>query len=508
MLVMAIEAAYQLTDKARSVDGFNIKDATFATALIIPLKPESIETEFYMSPLKDTSAKDSSWFQFKLCTYDQGQWFENCNGSIQIVYQADMLVAGKNIGEKVLYNEQIFESGIQACRRPIDEAYIYKRLLESGFDYGPTFKNLYNLSCNESGEAIANVKKLHRDFSVDKQPHTIHPTTLDGIFQLNLVGICRGGKDHLPILVPTRVQKMWISKSDLNENSQGSLKVYTKSAYKGYRGSESSIYVMNEMNGQICMKVDGFEATIVSNNDKSTESRFTDEHICYSMDWKADIDLLSSEQILNYCQEPSRTESVPEPVAFYEELDFALLSYISKALQSISGLETENISFEFRKYIFWMSHQVERLGQSQAWIQFLQNPEYHNTLIMRIESSCMEGKFYITVGRNLVQILLGELNSLDLFFFNDLVACYYEEMFEKIKCIKMLARYLDAMAHKDPTLKILEVGAETGGMTDHVLKALAKNEDNSETLKFARYDYTDISPSFFEKAKIRFETYS
>jgi len=49
-------------------------------------------------------------------------------------------------------------------------------------------------------------------------------------------------------------------------------------------------------------------------------------------------------------------------------------------------------------------------------------------------------------------------------------------------------------------LKVLEIGAGTGGTTTHVLPILGKY--------FESYTYTDISPSFFESAKTKFSAWS
>jgi hypothetical protein len=87
MLVMAIEAAKQLADVGRIIIGFNIKDITFHSALIIPVRPEGIETQFYMRPAEVSNEKDASWFDFRLCTCDDNKWSKNCKGSIQVVYE-------------------------------------------------------------------------------------------------------------------------------------------------------------------------------------------------------------------------------------------------------------------------------------------------------------------------------------------------------------------------------------------------------------------------------------
>ncbi|KAJ5273329.1 reducing type I polyketide synthase [Penicillium angulare] len=69
------------------------------------------------------------------------------------------------------------------------------------------------------------------------------------------------------------------------------------------------------------------------------------------------------------------------------------------------------------------------------------------------------------------------------------------------------------MAHKNSSLKILEIGAGTGGTTTHVMRPLLSSSDTNETqsmvsTRCSRYDFTDISPSFFKKAREDFQSYS
>ncbi|KAK3343540.1 putative polyketide synthase, partial [Lasiosphaeria hispida] len=57
----------------------------------------------------------------------------------------------------------------------------------------------------------------------------------------------------------------------------------------------------------------------------------------------------------------------------------------------------------------------------------------------------------------------------------------------------------------NPQLRILEIGAGTGGCTGPVLAALAaQNKGGVNAAPFARYDFTDISSGFFQAARERF----
>lgn len=60
------------------------------------------------------------------------------------------------------------------------------------------------------------------------------------------------------------------------------------------------------------------------------------------------------------------------------------------------------------------------------------------------------------------------------------------------------ATYIDLLAHKNPHLRILEIGAGTGGATLPILTALGRIHDKSSP-RFLSYDITDITTGFFEK---------
>ena len=72
------------------------------------------------------------------------------------------------------------------------------------------------------------------------------------------------------------------------------------------------------------------------------------------------------------------------------------------------------------------------------------------------------------------------------------------------KNIFQLGTYLDLLAHQNPQMRILEVGAGTGSMTDIVLGYLGRGDDNPTERRYSQWDYTDISRSFFGEAQDTF----
>lgn len=64
--------------------------------------------------------------------------------------------------------------------------------------------------------------------------------------------------------------------------------------------------------------------------------------------------------------------------------------------------------------------------------------------------------------------------------------------------------FIDLLAFKNPSLNILEIGAGTGGQTARLLEKLSFDG----VKKWACYDYTDISPGFFEQARMNFQAFA
>jgi acyl transferase domain-containing protein/acyl carrier protein len=109
-------------------------------------------------------------------------------------------------------------------------------------------------------------------------------------------------------------------------------------------------------------------------------------------------------------------------------------------------------------------------------------------------------------GSNLAAVLQGEINPLQLLFPNGdwstLTQLYQQSPGTQITNQLVQRSLLEIPQSHSGKLRILEIGAGTGGTTAHVLPALTEVMGD-------RYEYTftDISPIFLTKAKQRFATY-
>ncbi|MEL6764337.1 MAG: polyketide synthase dehydratase domain-containing protein, partial [Cyanobacteria bacterium J06607_6] len=104
-------------------------------------------------------------------------------------------------------------------------------------------------------------------------------------------------------------------------------------------------------------------------------------------------------------------------------------------------------------------------------------------------------------GENLAAVLRGEIDPLTLLFPNgdlsDLTRLYESSVGAQVMNSLVQRVVTAAMARSHRPLRILEIGAGTGGTTAHLLPHLPDGE----------YVFTDVSPLFLAKARERFQEY-
>ncbi|PGH16663.1 hypothetical protein AJ79_01535 [Helicocarpus griseus UAMH5409] len=130
----------------------------------------------------------------------------------------------------------------------------------------------------------------------------------------------------------------------------------------------------------------------------------------------------------------------------------------------------------------------------------LPHTEQEDFVIAQTARTGAQGEMLVRIGNKLPDILSGSVKSLSLMFQDDLLEKLYAEDMMKSGEAQM-AEYIKLMAFKNPKMKILEIGAGTGGASLPTLQAL---DDPVDGLLFDRYCYTDISSGFFEKARDKF----
>lgn len=295
----------------------------------------------------------------------------------------------------------------------------------------------------------------------------------------------------------------------LTRPSLESIKVIFKSKLKGFREAEFDLIALDSITDDPLIVLDGYRATTVSSLDASSSGQSRWKRLCYSIDWKPDLDLLDTDRLAAHCNASVDTSQLyaGEYIAVAE---LACLYFISEALRVTSQEKIHGFSSHLESYKDWMRHHCDGLDaqavlSSPEGQRFLSQPTYREALLSRPEKSGPEGEVYITIGRNLVRILRGEVDPLELLFQEQHLQNFYSSPSFTTNYQKISA-FVDLSAHKNPNQSILEIGAGTGGATGPILNVLGPPEliDENGTPRYEQYTYTDISPGFFQDAKERF----
>ena len=518
-IVMALEAARQLAevDDAKII-GFQLRDISIKSALQVPEIDGGIETVLSMPRATESSLSDSSiWRRFKLLSYNPSSddWTEHCTGLIKVELESKVspVDAGREAAAEAGVLKANLEECVRKCIHSFDIARSYTELEAIGLSFGPLFRNLTNvLSGNGIGEAIGQVCVPDICASMPKKfthPHIIHPATMDSMLHIFLAAVqdSIGGTRLSEAMVPVFIRDVWVSR-EMNSKpgtlfqTHGTVRKSSQNKIKG------SITVWDTENEAPKIVFRGIQFVSIQSSSAIHRKR----HMNFNIEWKPDIDLHSHHQCETQLQKQITppTSDLATVHKMAEGFNLAAIIYITDALKIMGNDKLDDKPEHLQKYLTWMRYQEERsrqgliLHQTPAWQMVMNSSMLKEKLLKELEQTGPEGKLTVRMGSNLVSIMRQEVDPLQLMFGDNLLDLYYSKVAGTGKIHELLKSYLGIYGHKYAGLKILEIGAGTGGTTLCVLEALCPWDNSS---RLAKYTYTDISPGFFEKAKVKFKSW-
>ncbi|KAG8157127.1 hypothetical protein KVR01_013117 [Diaporthe batatas] len=505
MVTMALQGAEQVADRNRCIAAFQIRDAVF-TAPITISKTEKCEVQLHMRLDRAHSEHHATSLDFRVYSMSETGWFLNCSGSVQVVYQRDDEDASNTstLQKEQQFYRKRYSEAVKRSTLQVSTKKLYEQLRSNGMQYDNAFQPLSDLAWDGAHTAIGTVKCFKSDSELsehDLQPHIMHPTVLDGAGQLPWLCLTEGAeKAVFNGFAVTRIREAWIASSGLSYPDSSYINACCTTALKGLRGSDTSIFAL-DANGRLVLRVSHIETTAVGGNETASLVH-SPRRIAYKTSYQPDLGMLDAAQMQDLVNEGLEPES--PPISFYEDLDLALFYFILRALDYIETMDirVDDMGSNIVKYLSWLRRQVEKYYSGEIphsrpdWIERTEDSGAMEGLLERLAAMKPEGEFFIHVGRSLHPIIHGLTDPLEVIFQNELAERFYEATCDKSMCCKQLKNYLGALCHGNPQLKVLEVGAGTGSITKHLLQGLQN--------RFARYDYTDISGSFFEQAKGKF----
>ena len=465
-ICMASEAIRQLSGSTT----FTLKNVSISAGLILE-HDKNVELITRLTPYATDSSDEAAVYAFSITSYDGSRWTKHCGGDIK----ADV---DESAVTKVTTPEHL--------SRKVDAEGWYDVLKRIGFDYQGYFHGLQSVSADTTSNAAVATVPVEND---DRTKYTLHPGVIDQCFQLFTVAACRGlGRKLQNVAVPTFIEEMIIAPPSSDLQVLANVTSMERGSFTGN--------LIAQAGGNLSLSLKGFKASAMT----SADDEEANLPLITSFEWRPHADFISMKDYMH-----PRT-FIPNEWPLLEEL---------MLLSMLDHQESITLSDKGPGHLVpfwnWMKNYIAKYqaGENKFLAKEQKFEEWSKEKkVARIEalveelSTSIYDAFAIAIYRLFKEadaIFKGEAHALHILMPDDVLTRLYANGDELL-----YGDAITALGHTNPRLRILEVGAGTGGTTSKVLAALVN--ENGERL-YSNYTYTDISPGFMTAAKERFAAF-
>ncbi|KAL8776020.1 MAG: hypothetical protein Q9194_003434 [Teloschistes cf. exilis] len=505
-LAMAIEAAFQYTTLVgTTVDHscqYRMREINVSRSMVLS-EDVATEVSLVLRPQQEGShAVSKTWNHFSVFSWNPGGgWAAHCQGLISVTRgdQKPNPINGVRVASsRDNHHERRKEQFEQLCKIRLEPVDIYERFTRGGLEFGPAFRNIISaLATRDHSIATVRIPDSANLMPFEfENMHIIHPGTFDACFQTTAFAASAGDLSGSDLHVPTFVKEINVYHG--LPRTPGYNLTVRASAGKAFSDSDPDIRASFTVHGseethQPLIEVNGLLASKLPGQDVG--NGVTGERgLCYKLEWQPCIDLLKPEQ---YSKVFAQLSAVHGTSTQIEKLDRAAFHHIRSTLGSVTSAEIDQLPEHLQKLHRVLTTVVKR--SQQGMIRF-QKPEWtecseadEQEFLDLLESSDDSGRLVCRLGASLLSIFRGEIEPLSIMLQDNMLAPFYRGLELMSWGNKIAAEVIAGLAHQIPHMRIIELGAGTGGATMPILNGLGQN--------FASYDFTDISTGFFEAAR-------
>ncbi|KAI2780394.1 hypothetical protein F4815DRAFT_493302 [Daldinia loculata] len=464
---MAGEAIRQVAG-ADDGSGYHLRHVVAHTGLVLTdSKPVEIITSLRRKRLTDSD--ESQWYEFNISSYSGSAWIKHSTGEVRHI---------EGPGEEAFWTPE-------ELPRRLPSSSFYAAMQRIGISYGPEFQALTDISTSTIEHAAqAKIIDKHNHVSA---PFSLHPVVIDGCLQSLLVamrkGLCRNFDG---LFVPVSIDELVVYRG----TSEIHVRAWTE---KGDLRLGQAECVAD---GRLALRMRGLKLAPLEDDNPATNS--IDQHAAARIYWLPDFDFADHKALFS-APKPDRDQLVLQ-----QELSFLCMIQEVKAVEGLDPCQPH-----FAKLRDWMKKGIEDATTGKEEFPLVENAARLLKLSLEEQQDMIKSHLSIlekgdhralSLGTKRVcdyaaEIFTGSRETLDVLIEGNLLSEIYN------RASFGYGNFVRLLGNTRPNLRILEVGAGTGGTTELILRDLV---DEGGFPSYSVYTFTDVSSGFLVKARERF----
>lgn len=476
--------------------GFVLRDLHIQTALVI--RPgQAVELITEARHETGSEPERSAWWELSIMSFQPGGGEDTDSNGTWVKHCTCRARAADS--QKAIWNQTTNESlaGVEdTCLRQVDPATWYKAMARVGYNYGPRFRGIREIGTSaKSQAACVRVAVDEETIQNASSRYAVHPTAMDQILQAMIMA-GHGGETYLleKMWLPVRIDEVFVG----HEHGE-KFKIDVKASSRGF----GNAVCRPDLHG------DGHAASDPISSFKGIRLAPVDslqnaeQGGAIELVWKPDIDLVDPASLVQRtsANDTKKIQSLLQEMFILCALD------LRKTLPPRTGLGLGSSAAESSPHLLNQYNWVMTLGLGDGTAADpgrAQIGSRIDSLAKQLENTpaAAAAGLISQCHTHARELFSGDVGPLDLFLQDNALHRLYDWM----NSLWSYRRLLQLLSHqRGRTLKILEIGAGTGGLTARVLQDLKEEEDTTEEYSaFGKYVFTDVSAGFFPAAKERF----
>lgn len=401
----------------------------------------------------------------------------------------------------------------------IDPSRFYEKVSETGVEYGKRFQGISELNVGTNGA----LSKIHIGKDIHQDKYKLHPILLDSAFQTGLALILKEKNEKA--FIPVSIRKVEVG--EISEEDIGNdFWCYVELVDSEKQGSvfpkiHRCVLKIFSDKGKLIASVGNLELREAGREEFSFAKDELKDWF-YNIEWKetySDTNGLVSVNALardlsrsmnefdtrlsSYKNDIDKIEKVGLKLIFnvFEKLGYKLEKGMKFNIDEVaSRLKIESRHGKLFRRMIEILKESELIKIESDNCEVIKTVEI-NPADDRLEEMLTENYLLDVCGRNLDSVLTGRADPLELLFPGGdsatVMKLYKDSPAFEIMNKSIASAVKNILANKHGQVRILEIGAGTGSTSEAVLHASSGKE--------IEYFFTDVSASFFHKARERFK---